>query len=180
MKRPLGLFHSCPCSTRKRISLSMRGHGVMKTSLRPSHVLFAAKYVRHFPLIRSIFFLTLHTYQQIHVDRYKHNVYSHLSGDPFLRSIITRDAASTRFHACERFDRCEYVDAPREHASAAKVIPSINSSAGHVVYVNPVTMGVAGWELYQKETKAKLARGEVVNILVCFVFIFSGDTHSDS
>lgn len=108
----------------------------------------------------------IHAYQQIHVDRYKHNVYSHVSGDPFLRSIITRDAASTRFHACERFDRCEYVDAPREDPSSAKAAPSINASARHVVYVNPVTMGLAAWELYQEETKSKLARGETVNILV--------------
>lgn len=84
-----------------------------------------------------------------------------------MQSVIEGDPASTRFHACERFDRCEYVDAPRGNTTAKKVHPSMNSSARHVVYVNPVSMSISGWDAYQKETKAKLARGEVVNILVC-------------
>ena len=44
---------------------------------------------------------------QIHVDRYKHSIYHHVS-DPFLGLITTLDPSSTRFHACERFHRCSF------------------------------------------------------------------------
>ncbi|CAL1712191.1 unnamed protein product [Somion occarium] len=95
---------------------------------------------------------------KIHVDRYKHNVYSHLSGEPFLREILTRDPASTRFHACERFDRCDRV----------KVEGGVSHTADgkHVVYVNPVTMSTSAWNAYLKETMAQLQRGEPVNVLL--------------
>ncbi|KAH7921615.1 hypothetical protein BV22DRAFT_1132123 [Leucogyrophana mollusca] len=46
---------------------------------------------------------------KIHVDRYKFGIYTHTS-DPFLRAVVTRDEHATRFHACERFARCAYVD----------------------------------------------------------------------
>ncbi|KAI0357562.1 hypothetical protein OH77DRAFT_1476305 [Trametes cingulata] len=95
---------------------------------------------------------------KIHVDRYKHGVYSHLTGDPFLKSIITRDGASTRFHACERFGRCEHVRVNGREAHTP--------SGQHVVYVNPVNMGTAAWELYLKQTREQLGRGEQVNILL--------------
>ena len=36
---------------------------------------------------------------QIHVDRYKHNVYSHLTDLFFWRSLITLGASKSRFHA---------------------------------------------------------------------------------
>ena len=57
-------------------------------------------------------FTDVFTCPQIHVDRYKHAVYTHIS-DPFLRVLVTRDSTSTRFHACERFERCSFVDVPR-------------------------------------------------------------------
>ncbi|EED83235.1 predicted protein [Postia placenta Mad-698-R] len=105
---------------------------------------------------------------RIHVDRYKFGVYKHLEGEPFLQNIITQDAASTRFHACERFDRCNHVsvvaESPRNQTVAAG--RSVNANGEHVVYVNPVTMGVAGWDLYLKETRERLARGEIVNHLL--------------
>ncbi|KAI0335707.1 hypothetical protein GY45DRAFT_1267000 [Cubamyces sp. BRFM 1775] len=95
---------------------------------------------------------------KVHVDRYKHSVYSHLIGDPFLKSIITRDSASTRFHACERFDRCDYVrvNGRESHTPAGH----------HVVYVNPVNMGTTAWQQYLKQTKEQLLRGEQVNVLL--------------
>ncbi|KAJ3532022.1 hypothetical protein NM688_g7488 [Phlebia brevispora] len=95
---------------------------------------------------------------KIHVDRYKYSVYMRLS-DPFLRHIITPDANASRFHACERFDRCECVrvDGRASHTP----------SGTHVVYVNPVTMGTKKWEEYVVDTRTRLARGEEVhNLLV--------------
>src|SRR6266446_4135702 len=59
---------------------------------------------------------------QIHVDRYKHSIYSHLT-DLFLRSLTTLDHSKSRFHACERFNRCP------------------NDSGDDVVYINLVTIG---------------------------------------
>lgn len=35
-----------------------------------------------------------------------------------------------------------------------------------VIYVNPVTMGSASWNLYIQDTKERLLSGEVINILV--------------
>ncbi|TFK50772.1 hypothetical protein OE88DRAFT_1659830 [Heliocybe sulcata] len=93
---------------------------------------------------------------QIHVDRYKYGVYQRLS-DPFMRDIITRNEASTRFHACERFDRCKYVPDIREERS---------ERAKEVVYINPVTMAGSAWHQYLAETKRKLEGGEKVTHLL--------------
>ena len=87
---------------------------------------------------------------KIHVDRYKYEIYCRLS-DPFLKSILTTDAASTRFHACERFNRCEHVDVGR-FSQAGKSIPT-------VVYVNPVDMGTTSWDLYVSETLGSMEQG---------------------
>ncbi|OCH87963.1 hypothetical protein OBBRIDRAFT_889439 [Obba rivulosa] len=109
---------------------------------------------------------------KIHVDRYKHSIYSSIYADPFLRSIITKDAGSTRFHACERFDHCEFVkvdgqgDKPPYAAATANANSSMNTQGKHVVYVNPVTMGTAAWKLYLEETRQKLQHGERVNGLL--------------
>ncbi|KZT27102.1 hypothetical protein NEOLEDRAFT_1131086 [Neolentinus lepideus HHB14362 ss-1] len=94
---------------------------------------------------------------KIHVDRYKLGVYSHLS-DPFMLDIVTRDESSTRFHACERFDRCKYVPDVRETDSEL---------AKKVVYVNPVTMASSAWHQYLEQTKRELKAGEeVMHLLV--------------
>ena len=96
-------------------------------------------------------------------------MYNNIS-DPFLKRIITSDAASTRFHACERFNRCEHVsvdgNGSRAPTAAATATPSVSVTGKHVVYVNPVTMGAEEWQRYMKETGAKLQSGDVVNHLV--------------
>ena len=100
---------------------------------------------------------------QIHVDRYKNAVYSRLQSDPFLRSIITTDPSSTRFHACERFSRCDKVDVEGREAYTKR-------GGKHVVYVNPVTMGKEKWDQYVTQTKASMEYGssQAVNTLVSF------------
>jgi DNA cross-link repair 1C protein len=89
---------------------------------------------------------------QIHVDEYKHTVYSHVN-DPFLRAIVTLDSCATRIHACERFDRCEEV-------------PHESSPEKSIVYVNPVTMSITAWSEYRSETRKRIGRGELVTNLV--------------
>ena len=89
------------------------------------------------------------TTSQIHVDRYKHSVYFHLSHEE-LSTVVTRDMSSTRFHACERFNRCEEVE-------------RLGKS---VVYVNPAPMGSEDWGQYLNTTKEKLKYGEAVTSLV--------------
>ena len=100
---------------------------------------------------------------KIHVDRYKHSVYAHISGDPFLCSIISKDESVTRFHACERFERCEHVRVNGRE--------SHTSSGHHVVYVNPVNMDIQTWQRYLQDTREQIQRGKEVNILV------SGDSY---
>ena len=88
--------------------------------------------------------------------------------DPYLRSIVTMDAAATRFHACERFHRCEHVasDSPRSSDT-----PSLSRAGKHIVYVNPVAIGVDGWDKYLRDAKERLRTGETVNTLVSCVGI---------
>ncbi|PBK71516.1 hypothetical protein ARMSODRAFT_1082972 [Armillaria solidipes] len=92
---------------------------------------------------------------RIHMDRYKHAIYSHLANEPLLRSICTRDAGSTRFHACERFERCEYVDVPANRPGAT------STSGNQVVYINPVsTMNEEQWAAYQHNTRLRIVEQE--------------------
>ncbi|KAI0770085.1 hypothetical protein C8Q74DRAFT_1201832 [Fomes fomentarius] len=95
---------------------------------------------------------------KIHVDRYKNGVYKHITGDPFLHSIITTDEYTTRFHACERFERCDHV---RVHGRE-----SHTSGRQHVVYVNPVNMDVESWARYLANTRELLRTGKVPSILL--------------
>jgi hypothetical protein len=103
--------------------------------------------------------IAYHFQSQIHVDRYKHSVYSHIA-DPFMRSLITLDPSKTRFHACERFNRCQH------------------ASADDVVYINPVTIGKVKWEQYRLLTESKLRLAQPVTVLVrplsshCSLFLF--------
>ncbi|KAG1818539.1 uncharacterized protein BJ212DRAFT_1479545 [Suillus subaureus] len=99
---------------------------------------------------------------KIHVDRYKHAVYTHIS-DPFLRTLVTRDATSTRFHACERLERCSFVNVPSFDFKNDLAPRSIEGKK--VVYVNPVTMGCARWEGYRMDVRRRLAMGKDVDRL---------------
>jgi hypothetical protein len=100
---------------------------------------------------------------QIHVDRYKHAIYTHIS-DPFLCTLVTRDATSTRFHACERFERCSFVNVPSFDFKNDLAPRSIEGKK--VVYVNPVAMGCAQWEAYRMDVRRRLAMGKDVDRLL--------------
>jgi hypothetical protein len=91
--------------------------------------------------------IAYHFQSQIHVDRYKRSVYSHIA-DPFMRSLTTLDASKTRVHACERFNY-------RPHASA-----------DDVMYTNLVIIGKVKWEQYRLLTESKLRSAQPVTILV--------------
>lgn len=111
---------------------------------------------------------------QIHVDRYKHSILTHLHSDPFLSSITTNDDETVRFHACERFSRCPMVDLgdydhlPENGGHRKPQTRQQRSKLGkRVVYVNPVSsMSKARWEIYQEDTRRRLAEGEEINSLV--------------
>jgi hypothetical protein len=97
--------------------------------------------------------------RQIHVDRYKFDIYNQIS-DPFLKSLVTLDSLSTRFHACERKNRCDQV----EYGTVG------------VVYVNPVTLSKVKWNNYFLKIRDSLKRGEHVSNLVFFNF-FNAISH---
>ncbi|KLO11494.1 hypothetical protein SCHPADRAFT_891560 [Schizopora paradoxa] len=88
--------------------------------------------------------------QKIHVDRYKHDVYTSLTEDPFLKAIVTKERGKTRFHACERFSRCDEV----KHDD-----PS-------VVYVNMVNIDCEKWKQYRDQTKAQIELGNFPTFLL--------------
>ncbi|KAF8885084.1 hypothetical protein CPB84DRAFT_1788683 [Gymnopilus junonius] len=97
----------------------------------------------------------------IHVDRYKYSVYQHLS-DPFLSLITTQDPSSTRFHACERFQRCTFV-----HVENDSTYSNATSAMGkRVIYINPVTMDISTWSAYLEEMRPRLLAGEEINNLL--------------
>ncbi|KZO97143.1 hypothetical protein CALVIDRAFT_554751 [Calocera viscosa TUFC12733] len=77
---------------------------------------------------------------KVHVDRYKHTIFTHLA-DPLLASCVTLDPLSSRFHACERFNRCTH------------------STGDGVIYVNPCGMRSLNWEVYIRETSESLQSG---------------------
>lgn len=132
-------------ASRLRHTFSLtRGHGGMKICSWPPPLILETRSV---PIPMPCPFSQSNS--QIHVDRYKDCVYSHLSHKELSR-IITQDMSSTRFHACERFDRCEEVE-------------RLGKS---VVYVNPVSMGSKDWDQYLDATREKLKYGEEVTSLV--------------
>jgi DNA cross-link repair 1C protein len=91
---------------------------------------------------------------QVHVDRYKYEIFSKTS-DPFLRVLVSRDKNASRFHACERFDRCDLIDFPPDTKG--------------VVYVNPVGMSIKQWEAYRMHVKKQLEARETVTTLVSVI-----------
>jgi DNA cross-link repair 1C protein len=109
-------------------------------------------------------------FHQIHVDRYKYSIYTHIS-DRLLRTLVTNDPSTTRFHACERFCRCEYV-AVENGTSRDKdgKYSSLTKDGRTVVYVNPVTMSEESWNLYLVDMGARLGRGEIITNLVWLGF----------
>ncbi|KXN90337.1 Protein artemis [Leucoagaricus sp. SymC.cos] len=99
---------------------------------------------------------------KIHVDRYKNKIYSNIS-DPYMRLIVTRDPTYTRFHACERFRRCDHVWVDNEDGTYENVISRLGK---RVVYVNPVTMEAKRWDEYFEKTKQQLSAGLMINNLL--------------
>ncbi|KIY65634.1 hypothetical protein CYLTODRAFT_412438 [Cylindrobasidium torrendii FP15055 ss-10] len=91
---------------------------------------------------------------KIHTDRYKYGILTNVIQDPLLRSVCTKETDS-RFHACERFDRCEHVDVSGTGSDG------LSATGKTVVYVNPVsTLNAVGWREYQMETRSQILRDD--------------------
>ncbi|WVQ80268.1 hypothetical protein IAT38_002373 [Cryptococcus sp. DSM 104549] len=95
--------------------------------------------------------------EKVHVDRYKHAIYTAVKSDPFLLGCTTIDASASRFHACERFAKCEFC---RRFEDGSKT-PKYNLDK-RIVHVNMVEEKQAGWDLKKGEfvkTLSKAAGG---------------------
>ncbi|KAF5372288.1 hypothetical protein D9757_009638 [Collybiopsis confluens] len=113
---------------------------------------------------------------KIHLDEYKAKIFSLVSSDPLLRSLGTTDQDETRFHACERFDRCDHVRVDRQDDSfdsdieeGSEDTQEAGKAAGEkaVVYINPVSsMTPEQWVEYQATIQKKLTRGKLVRSLL--------------
>ncbi|KAF7309339.1 DRMBL domain-containing protein [Mycena indigotica] len=104
----------------------------------------------------------------IHLDRYKYGIYTRLT-DPVLRQIGVCDPAASRFHACERFDRCSFVAQakPTENGGFFNdEVEGRSSNGNNIVYVNPVTMSTERWEAYLRETRVALRMNQPVKTLL--------------
>ncbi|KIY44747.1 hypothetical protein FISHEDRAFT_30478, partial [Fistulina hepatica ATCC 64428] len=101
---------------------------------------------------------------RIHFDRYKLGIYQNVS-DPFLKVIGTSKADSTRFHACERFDRCRAVAVPDSHPGEPFATTSFTGN--RVVYVNFTNMNKDDWEEYKASVRRDIADGKKVDALLC-------------
>jgi hypothetical protein len=116
-------------------------------------------------------------FSKIHVDRYKHRVYTSLS-NPFLQSIFTTDHTASRFHACERFNRCE--SAPFNPPGQPAYDPRQQQPGDRLmdkppapVYVNPTEMGTANWQITYERALQNLRNGMYPTSLVSRVVILS-------
>lgn len=78
---------------------------------------------------------------QVHVDRYKRQIYSAVRSDPFLLNCTTTDPHETRFHACERFAKC--VACRRFDDESGKPVYNLNKM---IVHVNMVEVKQVGWD----------------------------------
>jgi hypothetical protein len=78
-----------------------------------------------------------------------------------MAAIITRDPSATRFHACERFDRCSAVPSVGVHAQteSASASREVEVEDG-VVCVNPVSMSAAQASAYFTTTEADIRMAE--------------------
>lgn len=93
---------------------------------------------------------------QVHVDRYKSQIYSAIRSDPFLLNCTTTDPLETRFHACERFAKC--VACRRFDDESGKPVYNLDKM---IVHVNMVEVKQVGWDSRRQgfmETLFKAAR----------------------
>jgi len=81
---------------------------------------------------------------QIHVDRYKYELYRAVKSDPFLFSCVTLDPDETRFHACERKAKCKACIKFDKNGQLAYNLDK------RVVAVNMVEIKSASWELEER------------------------------
>lgn len=90
--------------------------------------------------------------QQVLVDRYKRGIYNAIQSDPFLAQCTTEDADSTRFHACERWFRCDMCKNGKDSGKGRLV-----------VQVKMVEVCSTAWDEYEQQFLVNLgnaARGE--------------------
>ena len=99
-------------------------------------------------LAHGMCFLTL----QIHVDRYKRSIYHAVKTDPFLLGCTTSDPLATRFHACERRNKC---DGCRSFDQAGQRTWNTDK---RIVHVNMVEVKSATWDIQQIAFREKLGR----------------------
>ncbi|KAJ7057047.1 beta-lactamase-like protein, partial [Mycena amicta] len=105
---------------------------------------------------------------RIHLDRYKHNIYSNVT-DPGLRRIGTKNPAESRFHACERFDRCAFVTQANAQDGGGffnDEAEGRSSSGKTIVYVNPVTMTNERWDGYLRDMRIALILKQPIKTLL--------------
>lgn len=102
---------------------------------------------------------------QVHVDRYKHIIYKSVKSDPFLFACTTLDPTATRFHACDRFAKC---DECIKYDNETK--RTLNRDK-NIVNVHMVEVKSASWEMDKREYMNQLAsaacgEGELPYLLV--------------
>ncbi|KAH8831054.1 beta-lactamase-like protein, partial [Flagelloscypha sp. PMI_526] len=102
----------------------------------------------------------------IHFDRYKTGVFLSLKNEPHLKSLIAGKNVKTRFHACERFCRCDDVSVNDVPAGQPRKTHSVTGN--RVIYINPVNMTPTRWSEYIVDTKVMLGRDyrKVTSLLV--------------
>lgn len=107
---------------------------------------------------------------QVHVDRYKNSIYSAVRSDPFLSACTTTDPSATRFHACERWAKCEACRTFNAQGDR------VWNKGKRVVHVNMVEVKSASWVLEREAfvrtlTSAAIGEGDwPFNIVSCHLY----------
>lgn len=89
---------------------------------------------------------------QVHVDRYKRNIYTAVKSDPFLLACTTLDPLASRFHACDRRSKCSEC---RRFNKQGQPVYNLDK---RVVHVNMVEIKTAAWAIQQEAFLGQLAR----------------------
>jgi hypothetical protein len=91
----------------------------------------------------------------VHVDRYKRILYLAAETDPFLGLCTTEDPTASRFHACDRYDKC---GACRSWFGGERV-----NKDKRIVHVNAIEVKTAAWAIEHQtfiENLSSAAKGE--------------------
>ncbi|BEI95442.1 hypothetical protein CcaverHIS631_0103910 [Cutaneotrichosporon cavernicola] len=85
-----------------------------------------------------------HFNQPIHADRYKRSIYGAVESDPFLLGCTTNDPTITRFHVCDRYNRCQMAKQKNVVQVVMAEVKSASWQLRHQQFLNTLNSAALG------------------------------------